>query len=541
MALLRIAVVLATAGLVAAPTAGTEAIRFENRTLAWGVSFRHHHGGSGERYLVETMVGGVVLFDYDGDGDPDLFFVDGGTLPGYEGEPARSVLLRNDGGRFVDMTTAAGLTLDGYGCGGTAGDIDADGDVDLYVSVFGENRLFRNEGDGRFTDVTSSAGVGERLWSASAAFADTDRDGDLDLYVANYVDAGLSNHKRCLVPGTEVVSYCHPDAYEPQPDRFFRNEGDGRFVDWTRESGFAGAIGPGLGVVFADFSNDGWPDLYVANDLKPNYFFSNRKDGTFEDQSLLSGTAFGDRAQPEAGMGVDADDVDGDGDLDLVVSNFEYESNGLYLNAGSGLFVDARYRSRLADPSIPRLGFGLDFADFDHDGDVDLVVGNGHVHDNAHLVSERSSFEQPNQVFENRGDGVFDVVDAGLDTVRATRGLATGDLDLDGDLDLVLVNSNDLAEAWENVGAGRGWLQVDLVADRSAPLGVGARVTVTTGERVQIREGRTASSYLSQNAATIHFGLASPPVVDRLEVAWPSGERQVFRRLPSSFRYRLSE
>jgi hypothetical protein len=518
-------------------------LRFEERSARWGVEVRHHHGGSGRRYMVETMVGGVVVFDYDEDGDDDLFFVDGAALPGYEGEAPRSRLLRNDGGRFVDVTGRARVTVDGYGSGATAADVDGDGDRDLYVTCFGPNRLLRNKGDGTFVDVTGTAEVGDPRWSAAAAFGDTDRDGDLDLYVANYVDFTLETAKDCREPKTGLIMYCHPESYRGVPDRFYRNRGDGSFEDATAAAGLGGDLaGAGLGVLFADVDVDGWPDLYVANDTQPNYFYANRGDGTFEDRSFLSGTAVGDQGEPEAGMGVDAGDVDGDGLLDLVVTNFERETNALYRNLGGGLFVDARYATGVAESSLRKLAFGVELADLDNDGDLDLAIANGHVSDNASDLDPSSRYAQANQVLENVGGRFREVPDAGLAVVRASRGLAAGDLDRDGDVDLVVVDSNAPVELYENVGRNDGgWLQLDLVSVTSAPHGVGARLTVLASGRRQVEEVRTAASYLSQSSMVVHFGVGPAEAVESLAVSWPSGWRQLFERLPVRRRVRLRE
>ncbi|HVS03817.1 MAG TPA: CRTAC1 family protein [Thermoanaerobaculia bacterium] len=521
--------------------AGAE-IRFRDAVEAWGAHFRHHHGGSGQKYMVETMVGGVVVFDYDGDGDYDLFFVDGGVLPGYEGEAARSVLLRNDGpGRFVDVTAAAGIVVDGYGSGAVAGDADGDGDIDLYVTAFGPNRYFENRGDGTFVEATAAAGLEEEMWSAGATFADFDRDGHLDLYVVNYADFALDNHKFCGKKEEGIRGYCHPDVYNGLPDTYFRNRGDGTFEDATVAAGIVDLDGTGLGVVASDLDDDGWLDLYVANDLRPNYLWRNQGDGTFEDLSLLSGAAYSDRGSPEAGMGIDLADVDGNGLFDIFVTNFELETNALYLNQGNGLFRDGRFVTGLADPSLLMLGFGTAFADFDHDGDEDLVVANGHVVDNQEELGVGGSFRQPNQVFEQVARARFrELSGHGMDAVLASRGLAVGDLDLDGDLDVVVVNSNDVAEAWENTGGSEagGWLQVDLAAPAGNRHGVGARVELVAG-RSQLREVRTGASYLSQNALTLHFGTADASRVERLHVRWPDGRRSELRDLPVRRRVRL--
>ncbi len=523
---------------LAAAQAAAEGIRFREASKAWGIDFRHHHGGSGQRYFVETMSGGVVMLDYDLDGDEDLFFVDGGRLPGYTGEEPRSRLYRNDGGRFVDRTDASGIRVTGYGSGGTAGDVDNDGDLDLFVTQFGADQLFINQGDGTFIDGTARAGVADPLWSTSAAFADTDRDGDLDLYVVNYVDFAVETSKPCSDPKTHIVGYCGPESYNGLPDRFYRNRGDGTFEDATQAAGFGGAVGPGLGVVFGDIDNDLWPDLYVANDQKPNFLFHNlgiEGKGTFEDISLLSGTALSGAGRAEAGMGVDIDDYDGDGLMDIVVTNFELETNALYRNLGAGTFSDNRFIAQIAEPSLNFLAFGVDLADLDQDGDLDLVIANGHINDKAPELLEGSRYAQRNQVFENLGNGRFrEDTATGMDIVRVSRALATGDLDGDGDLDVVIVNSNDLTEAYENVGTGNGhWLSVELRD------GIGARLELVAGGKTQIRDVRTASSYQAQNALAAHFGLGKSEGADRLTVKWPDGKVQIFNQLPADRRLRI--
>ena len=521
------------------------AIRFREVSVEWGIGFRHHHGGSGDFYLIETMGAGVVALDYDGDGDDDLFFVQSGELPGTGRRQHRSVLYRNDGaGRFAEVSAGSGVELDVYGMGAAAGDIDGDGDLDLYVTCFGADRLLRNNGDGTFTDVTEASGVANPDWGASASFADVDRDGDLDLYVTNYVDFTLERHKFCGNEETGLQGYCHPSAYEGEPDRFYRNRGDGTFVDDTALAGFSGATEAGLGVVFGDLNDDGWPDLYVANDADPNFLFLNRGDGTFKDVSLLSGSALNEEGRPEGGMGVDLGDVDGDGRLDILVTNFEFESNALYQNLGSGLFVDKRFAFNLAEPSLRYLAFGVALSDFDHDADLDVVIANGHILDNAPQFNELSVYAQRNQLFENLGDGRFrELASSGLDSVRVSRGLASGDLDGDGDLDLVICNSNDRAEVYENLSAtgNRSWLLVDLVGRGGNRFGVDARVSLVGAERRQVREVRTASSYLSQNPLTLHFGLGEAPRVETLVVLWPSGKSQRIVDPPRNKRLKIWE
>ncbi len=483
--------------------------------------------------MPETVGGGVVMFDFDGDGDEDLFFVDGGSLPGYTGEPARSRLFRNDGnGHFTDWTAKSGIRVTTYGNGGTAGDIDGDGDLDLFVVGFGAEQLFRNNGDGTFTDVTAQAGVANPLWSAAAAFADTDNDGDLDLLVVDYVDFKVTDNKECGDPKRKLRGYCHPDVFNPQPVRFFRNQGNGTFEDATQAAGLAAAIGPGLAVSFGDIDNDGWQDFYVANDNKPNFLFRNKGNGTFEDISVLSGTALGDTGRPEAGMGVDMGDYDGDGLLDIVVTNYELETNALYKNLGGGAFVDNRSVARIAEPSLMFLAFGIAWADFDQDGDIDLVTTNGNINPNAAEFLEGSTYAQRKELFENLGNGKFrEDKEVGMEALVVGRGLAIGDLDGDGDLDVVGGNSNQPCEVYENTGSAGHWLLVDFAAPAGNRNAIGARLELEAGGlKKQIRDVKTGSSYTSQNALAVHFGVGKAEKVDRLTVRRP-GRVQVFEGL----------
>lgn len=538
---------------LAIPTATGQPL-FRETGTAWGLEFHHNAGFSGRKYMVETMGGGVVLFDYDGDGDDDAFFIDGGPLPGYEGPAPRSRLLRNDAGpdgpRFVDVTDRSSIDFGGYGAGGVAGDVDADGDLDLYVTAFGGNHLYLNLGDGSFRAAGAERGVDDPRWSASAAFGDLDLDGDLDLYVTNYTDFSLANHKFCGLGGSTDGAgsdgepgrgYCHPDMYNGVPDRLYRNDGRGFFVDATAASSLDGAAEAGLGVVIGDLDGDRWPDVYVANDKDPNLLFRNLGNGRFEDESLLSGAAYDRGGTAEAGMGVELADLDGDGRQDLVVTNFALETNAFYRNAGEGVFLDRRFPSGLAQPSLQQLAFGVNALDADLDGDLDLFVANGHIQPEAARIGEVGTYEQPNQLFENLGDGRFrERLDAGLDTVRTSRGSAVADLDLDGDLDIVVVNSNQPSEVYDN-RAGGGWFALDFSpGDAGSADAVGAEVVLSAGGRTQVRETRAGSSYLSQSTLTAFFGVGEANRIERVTVRQPLRKRPlVLRDLPANRRVRL--
>ncbi len=528
------ALAIASTGVLRAEAA----LRFVERSVDWGLDFRHHHGGSGERFMVETMVGGVLAFDYDGDGDDDVLWIDGAALPGYDPEPSagapRSILHRNDGGRFVDVTASAGIAFAGYGCGGAVADIDDDGDLDVLVTAFGDNALFVNQGDGTFREETTQRGLQDPLWNSSAAFADADLDGDLDLYVGSYVDFNLSNHKACGKPDQGLVGYCHPDSYQGERDRFYLNDGLGVFREVGESAGLGAAREASLGVIFADVDGDMLPDIYVANDLDPNQLFRNLGGAKFEDVSLLSGTGYSLAGRAEAGMGVEFADLDLDGRGDLVVTNFALESNAYYRNQGLGLFIDSRYPARLAEASLQSLGFGLVAADFDHDGDQDLLIANGHILDNAEQLSAVRTYAQPNQLMRNLGGTFEEAKGIGLDVVRVSRGLAVSDLDLDGDLDALVVNSNQLSEVYENVGAATDlFLGLAMRATVGNATAIGARVKLSgAAARPQVRVLKTGGSYLSQSSLTLHFGMplgAQSETAATLDIHWPQNPHAVLR------------
>jgi hypothetical protein len=499
-----------------------------------GIGFQQVNGASGRYYYIETYGSGAAFLDYDGDGYQDLYLVNSAPLPGFTASTADPTnrLYRNDGdGTFTDVTAAAGVGGDrGYGMGVCAGDYDNDGHVDLYVTNFGPNVLYHNDGDGTFTDVTAAARVGDPRLGSSAAFADWDADGDLDLYVANYAKFSTDDNRTCYQGGIQV--YCDPAHYEGESGVFYRNEGDGTFTDVTREVGGYNESGRQLGVVFADYDNDGYVDLYVANDGTPNFLFHNEGHGTFREVGMLAGVALSENGRPEAGMGTDFGDYDRDGDLDIIVGNFQWEPSRLYRNEGNGFFSDASFAAGLGEPTLSVLTFGTDFFDFDNDGDLDVYMANGHVNDRVQMFDKAVSFPQRDQLFRNEGNGTFtDVTEQsgpGMELVMVSRGTACADYDNDGDVDLFVSNNNQRGVLLRNDGGNqKHWITIRTVGTVSNRDGIGARIRVSAGDLVQIEEVRSGSSYLSQNDLRVHFGLGDRIQVDRIEIRWPSGIEQI--------------
>jgi hypothetical protein len=516
---------------------GGPAFQVRDGTRASGIKFSQFNGMSGRRYLVETMGSGVCLLDYDGDDHLDIYFMQGAPTPGSprpDPPPANALYHNLGGGRFQDVTARAGVGDTGQGQGCTVGDIEGDGDLDIYVVNFGANVLYRNNGDGTFTDYTQVAGVGNPQWGSSAAFADIDSDGDLDLYVANYVDFSYENHKSCGDQSRNLQFYCSPKAYKAEPDVLYRNDGSGRFTDVTRKAGlYNDSEGKGLGVTFADVDDDGDVDIYVANDSTRNFLYSNDGNGHFRDVTMLAGVGLSEAGRPQAGMGVGFGDYDNDQALDLVVTNLSNESNELYRNLGGGIFTDSTFRSGIGGPSMLLVGFGVAWLDLDADSDLDLFVANGHVLDNVKVLSDAITYAQRNQIYENRGGGRFREVSAlsgsGLAMDEVSRGLAVGDLDGDGDLDLVLNGNGSRAVLLLNETDPAGnYLRLRLRRETGDRFAVGARVLLSAGAVSQVREVVTGTSYQSQSELTLHFGLGSATSIDALEVRWPGGQREKF-------------
>lgn len=501
-------------------SAGQPAVAFTTEVLP----FKHDKGDSGRRYIVETMGSGGALFDADGDGDLDLYLLNGASLPGCERAVPGNALLMNDGrGNFAAAAHPHGLADAGYSMGCCVGDFDNDGAVDVYVTNFGKNRLYRNIGGGVFRDVTDQAGVGDARWGASAAFADLDRDGYLDLYVTNYLDFTIEKHKECTL-GKGVPAYCSPDAYPPARDTVYRNNGDGTFADVTASWGISG-LGKGLGVLCLDYDRDGFLDVYVANDGVANTLLRNVEGKRFEDTTLICGVGYNDHGMAQAGMGVTAGDFSGDGFMEIFVTNLSSETNVLYRSRGQEWFEDATAASRLGAPSLLYTGFGTVNGDFDRDGDLDLFVANGHVIDNIHQFYDYYVYGQTDQLYENDGRGVFTEATEpwlGVKGVagRVGRGAMCGDVDDDGDLDIVVTNCGGPAVLYRCRGSARThWLAVELVG--SGPRDpVGARVEVVAGGRTRHAEWHGGGSYLCHDDTRLHFGLGNIPRVERVVVTW---------------------
>jgi enediyne biosynthesis protein E4 len=516
-------------------------VRFSDITRESGVNFHHVNGASPDKHLVETMGSGGLFFDYDDDGWIDVFLVDGGSLADARvASRAKHRLYRNRGnGRFDEVTARSGIQHRDYGMGACAGDYDNDGRIDLYVTNFGPNVLYRNRGDGSFSDVTAGAHVGTALWSASCAFADLDKDGDLDLFVVNYVDADRRKTPYCGNAKLGQRFYCHPLNYPSLPNTLYRNDGRGVFTDVSAASGIGAYRGNGLGIVVTDYDSDGWPDVFVANDSVANFLFRNTGHLRFVEAALGAGVAVATDGQARAGMGVDAGDYDGDFREDLVVTNLDFETHSLFRNLGDGLFEYATRASGIGFATLPFVGFGVGFLDADNDMELDIAIGNGHIMDNAPVFRSGTTYAQRNLLFRNTGSKRFieigRSVGDGFALEKVTRGLAAGDIDNDGDLDLLVTNNGQTADLLRNDSVHRNSLLVRaLVGTASTRDAVGARVRVTVRGRTQVRVVRAGSSYLGQNDLRMHFGLGDAAAADRVEVEWLSGRVEVVSSLAAN-------
>ena len=521
-------VLLAQGGRSVPAPPASAAVTFSDVTATAGIRFRHNSGAFGRKYLPETMGSGAAVFDVDADGWQDVFFVNGTRFPGRPEAASYPALYRNNGnGTFTDITRAAGLIVEMYGMGAAAADYDNDGRTDLYVTALGTNRLFRNAGGSRFVDVTARAGVGDPGFSTSAAWFDYNRDGVLDLFVANYVEWSPQKDLFCTLDGT-LKSYCTPESYQGHSSTLYRGKGDGTFEDVTRTAGIYDPNGKALGVALIDYDNDGWMDLFVAHDTQPNRLYRNLGNGRFRDVGLMAGVAFSEAGAARAGMGVDAADYDGSGRQSLIVGNFSNEMMALYANEGTGLFIDEAPASAIGRASLLTLTFGAFFFDYDLDGRMDIFAANGHVADDISRVQPNVKYAQPPHLFRNAGGRRFEDVTrrGGADFGRpmVARGAAYADYDADGDLDVIVTTNNGPARLLRNDGGNRNrWIRVSVIGTRSNRNGIGTRVQAIVGDKPGASAYvKTGSSYCSQSEMPVTLGLESAPRVS-LRLTWPDG------------------
>lgn len=524
----------------------SSAVLFRDITTAAGIAFQHHAAPE-KKFIVESMSGGVAVFDYDNDGLPDIYFVDSLTVEtAHDPKAARSALYRNRGnGRFEDVTDRSGLAHPGWGMGVCTADQDGDGWQDLYVTALGGNHLYRNRHDGTFEDVTERAGVAVGGWSAGCGFADYDRDGRLDLFVSRYVRIDLAHlpefgrDKTCQYRGMAVQ--CGPRGLPGESDVLFHNDGNGRYTDVSQPAGVSDPRGSfGLGIAWFDVNDDGWPDLYVANDSMPNFMYVNQKNGTFKEQAFPLGVAVSEDGAEQGSMGVALGDYDHSGRFSLFVTNFADEYNALYRNDGDH-FSDLSFRSRTAASSLPYVGWGDAFLDYDNDTWADLIAVNGHVYPQLEKLKTGApaGYRQRKLLYHNRGDGTFDDVSirygSALTEERVSRGLAIGDLDNDGGIDVVINDLDGAPQVLHNELAPRGsWVIVRVKGAAPNTDAIGAVITVTAGAVRQRAVVQSGASYISQNDMRQHFGLGAAQTIDAIEVKWPDGSRTTRDRIPAN-------
>lgn len=530
----------------AAPTL-PPAVSFVDVTDSAGINFKHDNGAFGKKYMPETMGAGCAFWDYNNDNRQDVFLVNSMHWPeATEGQAPPCALYENRGdGNFVDVTKKAGLASPQYGMGCGMADIDNDGDDDLYLTNLGKNRLFRNNGNGTFTDVTDQAGVGVTDWSTSCAWLDYDKDGWVDLFVGHYVVWSVDKDIRCTLDGV-TKSYCTPESYQGVSPRLFRNRGDGTFDDVTESAGIYQPHAKTLGNVIFDVDGDGWLDIAVANDTQPDYLYQNLGDGTFMEVGTMSGIAFNENGTARAGMGMDVSDYDHQGRFSLVVGNFSNEMIGLYRNEGNGLFIDTAAQALIGVRSLPYLTFGLFFFDVNLDGHPDLLCANGHVEDQITQVQKTITYRQRPLLYLNQGNGRFDEVGttAGADFSHPMvgRGAAYGDLDADGDLDVLLSPNNDRARLLRNDSSHENnWVRFKLQGTKSNRNAIGSVLKLHLGATTQSQLVKAGHSYCSQSEWTLTFGLGKAKKTGRVEIHWTNGLKESFTGVTANRHYLMVE
>jgi hypothetical protein len=521
-------------------------VQFVNVAREAGITFKHENGASKEKLMPETFGAGVAWIDFDNDGLPDLFFSNGADLAHGKPSPG-NVLYHNLGnGKFEDVTKKAGVAGNGmFATGVTVGDYDNDGFLDIFVSGYNSRQLFHNNGDGTFTDVTAKAGVAGGGWSSSAAWVDYDRDGYLDLFVARYLEYDVKNAPYCGYKQEGYRTYCDPQQFDGVPDQLFHNNHDGTFTDVSVKAGIANRAGKGLGVVVGDIDLDGWPDIFVTNDGVRNFLYRNKGDGTFQDITYTAGTGFDMNGKAMAGMGTEIADFDGDGLPDIFLTAFSREYNTLYRNLGKLQFEDVTLKAGLQSGFLT-LAFGTKLFDFDNDGRLDIFCTNGHVTDNVELYDPQLSYKQSDLLYQNIGGGRFKDVSAesgpAFRIKHVGRGAAVADFDNDGDLDIVIADCGGPALLYRNDGGNRNhWLAIKARGRESNRFGLGSKVRVTAGGVTQYREINPSGSYLSTSDMRLYIGLGKKTIVQRLEIEWPLGKKQVLENVPAGQILNLDE
>jgi hypothetical protein len=504
-------------------------IQFTDVTAQAGINFKHNSGAFGKEYLPETVGSGCAFIDYDNDGWQDILLINSMSWPGHPGPKSYPALYHNNkNGTFTDVTKEAGLAVEMYGLGCAVADYDNDGFDDIYITCLGANHLFMNLGNGKFQDVTAKAGVGDPGFSTSAVWFDYDKDGKLDLFVCNYVDWSIDKDLYCTLDGKNK-SYCTPESYKGQSSTLYHNRGDGTFENVTERAGLKDPTSKSLGVAVLDYDSDGWPDLFVANDTQPNKLYRNNGNGTFTDNAMTAGIAFSEAGVARAGMGADAADYDGSGRQSLIIGNFSNEMMALYHNEGTGLFIDEAPTSTIGRASLLTLTFGCFFFDYDLDGLQDIFAADGHVSDDINKVQEKVRYAEPPHLFRNMGKKKFEEVTTSLgqalQQAMVGRGAAYGDFDNDGDLDLLITSNNGKARLLRNDGGNQNnLLRIKTVGTSSNRDGIGAKVTLKLSNQAKLwNVVKSGSSYCSQSELPLTFGLGKTDKVSSVEVVWPSG------------------
>jgi hypothetical protein len=518
------------AALLLAATQPAPSVHLTDVTTAAGIKFRHNAGKAGNKYLPETMGSGVAFFDADGDGWPDILLINSKdwTPRGRKSLPA--LYHNNHDGTFTDVTAGSGLDVEMYGMGVAIADYDNDGREDVYITAIDGDHLFHNEGHGKFRDVTSGSGIHNANFGTSAAWFDYDRDGKVDLFVANYVQWTEKGDLKCSLDGS-VRSYCTPESYKGTKSRLFHNLGGGKFEDVTDKAGLGDSSSKSLGVTVLDYNGDGWPDIFVSNDTQPNKLYRNNRNGTFTEEGMVAGVAFGEDGVARGAMGADSADYDRSGRPHLLVGNFSNQMLGLYHNEGTGLFVDEGPSSSVGRASLLTLAFGVFFFDYDLDGYPDIFAANGHIDEEINRVQPKVRYQQPPLLFRNLGQRRFENVSAAMgaefNRPIVARGAAYADYDHDGDLDVIISTNNGPAYLFRNDGGNRNhWLNVRLIGTKSNRSAIGAVVRIESASGKQWNMVRSGSSYCSQSDLALTFGLGQDTKVSQVQIEWPSGTKQ---------------